>query len=208
VAGALAFQVDGFDRRTSDWAREHMPVFGSTANAERWSDDLRAACGIVMAGTLLATPSGDTASEWIVNKAKGGAVEAGAIGVTSLATSVLKQSTGRTRPNGVDDESFVSGHTSSAAVSGRLAKINLDSTSMSEGARLAADVGIDLTVAGTAWARVEAGAHYPSDVLAAMALGNFFARFTTVAFLSGGQRESVSFSPTDGGALLSWNLRF
>ena len=27
LAGAVVFQVDGLDRRTSDWAREHAPIF-------------------------------------------------------------------------------------------------------------------------------------------------------------------------------------
>ena len=29
LIGAAAFQIDDWDRRTSDWAREHTPVFGS-----------------------------------------------------------------------------------------------------------------------------------------------------------------------------------
>jgi hypothetical protein len=55
---------------------------------------------------------------------------------------------------------------------------------------------------------VEAGAHYPSDVLVAMALGNFFARFATDAFLGSDGRESIAITATDGGALVSWNVRF
>jgi membrane-associated phospholipid phosphatase len=208
VAGALAFQVNSFDRKTSDWARENTPIFGSTAGAERWSNNLRTTSGVLMLGTLIATPGGDDSGEWLTNKLRGGAVELAAIGATSLTTTVLKNTTGRTRPNGANDESFVSGHSSSAAVSGRLAKINLDAIEMGDGTRLAADVGIDAVVFGTAWARVEAGAHYPSDVLAGMALGNFFGRFVTDAFLGPDSRQSVALAPLDGGALLSWDIRF
>jgi membrane-associated phospholipid phosphatase len=208
VAGALAFQINGLDRRTSDWAREHAPVFGSTGNAERWSDDLRAASGFLMFATLLATPGGDDSREWTANKLKGGAVEFAAIGATSITTSLLKETTGRTRPDGTDDESFLSGHASSTAVSGRLAKVNLDSIAMNDAVRRAGALGIDVTVIGTAWARVEAGAHFPSDVLAGMALGNFFAHFATEAFLDPGSTRSITFTPVDGGALLSWNARF
>ncbi len=208
AAGALAFQINSFDRKTSDWARENTPVYGSTENAERWSDNLRTACGFAMAGTLVATPSGTDASEWFENKLRGGAVELAAIGATSLTTTILKSSTGRTRPNGSNDESFLSGHTSSAAVSCRLAKINLDSIEIGSGARLAMDIGLDVTVIGTAWARVEAGAHFPSDVLAGMALGNFFGRFVTDAFLGEGAHQSVALTPMEGGAQLSWTIRF
>ncbi|MFL6547345.1 MAG: hypothetical protein ACJ8OJ_01540, partial [Povalibacter sp.] len=69
LVGAAAFQIDNFDRRTSDWAREHTPVFGSEHNAEQWSDDLRNASAIAEYVTILATPSGDEPGEWIVNKA-------------------------------------------------------------------------------------------------------------------------------------------
>jgi membrane-associated phospholipid phosphatase len=37
--------------------------------------------------------------------------------------------------------------------------------------------------AGTSWARVEGGKHYPSDVLFGAALGNFVAIFVHDAFL-------------------------
>src|SRR5690349_7317826 len=46
LIGAAAFQIDDFDRRTSDWARDHTPVFGSQHSAEQWSDDLRSASSI------------------------------------------------------------------------------------------------------------------------------------------------------------------
>ena len=208
LAGAAVFQVDNLDRQTSDWARENTPVFGSTADAEQWSNDLRTACGVMTVATLLATPSGDEPSEWFANKAKGAAVELAAVGMTSLTTVVLKQTTGRMRPNGANDESFPSGHASAAAVNGRLAQINLDSIDMGRSTRLVADIGIDLTVVGTAWARVEAGAHYPSDVLVGIAIGNFFAQFMTDAFLNDRSRESVKVTPTDGGAVLGWTVRF
>jgi len=208
AAGALVFQLNSFDRKTSDWAREHRPIYGSFENAQRWSNNLRAACGFSMAGTLIATPSGTDATEWLQNKLMGGGVELAAVGATTFATTVLKNTTGRTRPNGADDESFPSGHTSSAAVSCRLAKINLDSIDISEGARLATDIGLDVTVIGTAWARVEAGEHFPSDVLAGMALGNFIAKFVTDAFLEPQANQSVSLAVASGGAQLSWNVHF
>ena len=79
---------------------------------------------------------------------------------------------------------------------------------MPRGARVAANVGIEFTIFGTAWARVEAGEHYPSDVLFGMALGNFFARFATGAFLGPDSRDSVAVTATDGGARIDWTMRF
>jgi membrane-associated phospholipid phosphatase len=208
LAGAAAFQINSFDRRTSDWARENTPLFGSTIRAEQYSDDLRAATGILQFATLLATPSGPDPGEWTANKARGLAVELSAMGATAATTGFLKQTTGRERPNGNNDQSFPSGHTSSASVNGRLAVLNLESIDMPQGARIAADAGVDLAVFGTAWARIEAGAHYPSDVLVGMAIGNFFARFMTGAFLGPESRDAISVAATDGGARLDWTVRF
>ncbi|HKS54813.1 MAG TPA: phosphatase PAP2 family protein [Steroidobacteraceae bacterium] len=201
-------QVDDLDRRTSDWAREHTPIFGSQQSAQDWSDNLRAASVGVSVVTLLATPSGDEPGEWLFNKAKGGAVEVAAIGATTAATVALKGTTDRERPNGADRESLPSGHASAAAVHGELAKRNLDLIDMAPAARSAADVGIDLLVAGTAWARVEAGWHYPSDTLVGMALGTFLGSFTTRAFLPQTQNSSITLAGTDGGAVLEWQVRF
>src|SRR5512138_2876270 len=142
LATAAALQVDNLDRRTSDWAREHTPIFGSQSNAEQWSDDLRTTSSVLSLVTLVATPGGDDAGQWLISKAKGGAVEVAAIGVTSTATVAMKGAAGRERPNGADDESFPSGHSSSAAVHGQLAKINLESIPMSPGLRLTADIGV------------------------------------------------------------------
>jgi len=208
LATAAILQIDNLDRRTSDWAREHTPVFGSQSNAEQWSDDLRSTSSALWLVTLVATPGGDDAGQWLISKAKGGAVEVAAVAVTGAATVALKGATDRERPNGADRESFPSGHTSSAAVHGQLAKTNLDSIAMSPGLRLTADIGIDAVTLGTAWARVEAGWHYPSDTLAGMALGTFVASFVTRAFLPETSNDSLALVAADGGALLQWNVRF
>jgi hypothetical protein len=44
------------------------------------------------------------------------------------------------------------------------------------------DVWLALLAAGTAWARVEAGQHYPADVLAGVALGRFLGDFMSRLF--------------------------
>ena len=60
---------------------------------------------------------------------------------------------------------------------------------------------------GTAWARVEAGKHYPSDVLASAALANFVAGFIQRAFISSPD-ISVSVTPEDGGLMSQFRLEF
>lgn len=208
LAGAAAFQIDHSDRRASNWARDHTPVFGSQKNAQDWSDTLRSVTVLAQLGTLTATPSGSDTTEWLFNKVKGALVEIAAIEATNVSTSQLKSTVGRERPNDVDDESFPSGHSSSAAVHSELAIINLDSIEMDPRLRTAADFGLRAVAIGTQWARIESGWHYPSDTLAGMALGNFFGSFFSHAFLNEETSQSVSLMTTDRGAFLSWEQRF
>ena len=183
LAGAVVFQIDDWDREVSDWAQRERPIFGSQADAEQWSDDLRSASSLAYAATVLLTPSGDEPGEWVRNKAKGLVVGLSARAATSLITQELKQGVGRERPDGSDDLSFPSGHSSASAVNTRLASRNLRAIEMSDTTRQALDVGLVTLTVGTSWARIEAGMHFPSDTLFSMALGNFLAAFINDAFL-------------------------
>ncbi|HEY5807568.1 MAG TPA: phosphatase PAP2 family protein [Povalibacter sp.] len=210
LIGAAAFQIDNWDRRTSDWAREHTPVFGSQSNAERWSDDLRDASAVAHYATVLATPSGPDGGDWVVNKAKGTLVGIAAVSATVVTTNALKSVTDRERPNGDDSASFPSGHTSSSAVHTRLASRNLRSIDMSDGWRRTADVGLTVLTLGTSWARIEAGWHYPSDTLVGMALGNFIASFINDAFLGleEGSDSVLGLAAAPDGVVLQAQWRF
>lgn len=183
LAGAALFQVDNLDHRVSDWAQRETPVFGSQEDAARWSDDFRTAASVAYVATVLWTPSGADADDWIENKAKGFTVGLAARGLTSWTTQALKRSVGRERPNGEDGLSFPSGHTSAASVNARLASRNLQAIPLSKGTRRALDAGLLTLTIGTSWARIEAGAHYPSDTLFGMALGNFIGAFINDAFI-------------------------
>src|SRR5262245_30267536 len=59
LAGAALFQIDDWDRQTSDWARENTPIFGSQRNAEDFSDKLNMASDLAYLATVVATSSGD-----------------------------------------------------------------------------------------------------------------------------------------------------
>lgn len=210
LLGAAVFQIDDWDRRTSDWARERTPVFGSQRNAEQWSDDLRNASALAHYITVAATPGGPDAGEWIVNKARGTLVGVAAVSATVVVTNGLKSATDRARPNGEDSASFPSGHTSASAVHTRLASRNLRSIDMGDDWRRVADVGLTALTIGTSWARIEAGWHYPSDTLAGMAIGNFLASFVNDAFmgLERGSAMAVGFQAAHEGAMLTWRWRF
>lgn len=209
LLGAAAFQIDDWDRRTADWAREQTPVFGSQHSAEDWSDDLRTASVVAHYATLLATPSDADPGDWIMNKAKGTLVSMAAVSSTVLVTNSLKRTIDRERPNGLAGESFPSGHTSSSAVHTRLASRNLQSIEMKDGTRRALDAGLVALTLGTSWARIEAGWHYPSDTLFSMALGNFIGSFINDAFLGlPAGTPGIAISAAGDGAVLQWQWRF
>jgi len=182
LAAALLY-AGGADEQISDWAVDNTPVFGSTENAEHASDVLRDALVVAAIGSALATPSGDEPGEWIGAKTKGLLVEVLALEATTWTTSAIKSASGRIRPNRANDRSFPSGHTSRAAAAARLTERNLSTMDLRPSTDRVADVLLVGGVAGTAWARVEAGVHYPSDVLAGAALGSFIVAFVHDSFL-------------------------
>lgn len=206
---AAVLVVTDWDEEISDWAIEETPVFGSNESASDASDDLRAALLGSALVTSLATDSGERASDWIPAKLKGVALAGGTIWATDTITDVLKDETERMRPDGSNTRSFPSLHSSQAFVSAAWSAHNLDSIRMSPSARTAARAGLVGAAVLTGWARVEAGAHYPADVLAGVALGNFMAHFANEALL-GLPRDSVQWivDPVAGdyGLMFSWQL--
>lgn len=208
LLGAAAFQIDDWDRRSADWARERTPVFGSTHGAEDWSDYLRDASAVAHYASVIATPSGDDPGTWLMSKAQGTLVGIAAVSSTVLVTRTLKTRIDRERPNDLAGESFPSGHTSSAAVHSRLASRNLRSIPMGDDVRTGLDAGLIAVTIGTSWARIEAGWHYPSDTLVGMALGNFIASFVTDAFMGLDGSASIAFAPASDGAVVQWRWRF
>jgi membrane-associated phospholipid phosphatase len=203
-------QIDSWDRKVSDWAREHTPVFGSQENAERWSDDLKSASAVAYHISVLATPSGPDTGDWLQNKAQGYLVGGTAIWLTSKATQGLKAAADRERPNGQGHDSFPSGHTSASAVYTQLASRNLRAMDFSKGVHRTLDAGLDALTLGTSWARIEAGWHFPADTLFSIALGNFLGSFLNDAFmgLDTDSQASLAFQVSSEGALVRWRVRF
>lgn len=209
AAGALIFAVDDFDEEVSEWAAEHTPVFGSRSSASDASDSLRAGVGFAAAASLLATPSGETGGEILVNKSKGAAVEISAAVLTQAVSNRLKSATDRKRPNGEDRRSFPSAHASSAASFAALSRRNINHLDLSPGWKRGMRYGVTAAAWLTAWARVEANEHFSSDALAGLALGNFISVIVHDAFLGLDENDPMlSVSPQSGGALLQFSTRY
>ena len=183
LAGAALFGATSWDQRVSDWARDHHPVFGSRSAAGAGSDALAYTTGALYGVTVLAAPGGSQSKPWLEAKLKGGTVGAAALLGSLGITEGLKAASHRPRPDRSDHQSFPSGHATGAAALATLASRNLAVLPLTPAERAAARVGLGGLVAATCWARVEAGKHYPSDVLAGAAVGHFFSAFLNDAFL-------------------------
>lgn len=183
AAAALILQIHDMDERLSSWAVRHTPTTGSNDRAERLSSDLRAVSLGSFYLSILATPSGNDPTAWCTSKAKGLAVQGGAAALSNEFTYLLKDTAGRKRPNGEDDESFPSGHASNAAVFTVLASRNVQTTTLSATAKTGMDIALHTVMFGVAWERVEAGVHYPSDVLAGIAMAYFIGAFVNDSFM-------------------------
>ena len=197
-------QIDGWDRKVSNWARRETPIFGSQASAAEWSDRLRSASSFAYFATVVATPSGGNPATWLAAKARGTAVGLAALVVTDEESALLKNATRRERPNGQDDQSMPSSHASRSAVLTQLGRRNVEWIDVNDTTRGVLDVSLTALTLGTSWARVEAGFHYPSDTLVGMALGDFNGVFFNDAFMGLSQppRIAAAIEPLRGGAQL------
>jgi hypothetical protein len=192
LAGAAVIGVGGWDDDISDWAVKETPLFGN--NAADVSDNLRTFNAGAWLVSAFLTPS-----DSLESRARGLLVQGAAVTIEHYSVKGLKSITGRERPNGLDDESMPSGHTSRASVGAALAATNLDYMDMPEWARSSLQIGLYGTAAATGWARVEAEKHYPTDVLVGYAVGQFIARFMHGAFFNDEAPTAVHFRPTPGG---------
>ncbi len=174
LLGGLLLQVNDLDRKFSDELRESTPLFGSNNNAEQASDDFKSLTELGYITTALVAPGPDTPSEWVALKARLLGVEWLAIKTARSFTSAVKTISQRDRPNNQNDRSFPSGHATSASIQANMAKLNIDYLPIDPFPKQALGLTFDSFAALTAWARVEAGMHYPSDVLAGWAIGHFF----------------------------------
>jgi hypothetical protein len=205
VAAALAVQIDDLDGRISDWASKNKPIFGSRDHADEWSDHLVNSSGAVYLITVLATPSGDDPLEWSKSKLKGLMVGTAAWGLTAGASDLLKGALARTRPDGSDNRSLPSGHTSAAASFTTLARYNIQTLSLPSKRAAVMKMGVACIAAGTAWATIEADRHYPSDVLLGYALGRFLSAFINDAFMGIDFKKEAFFiiDPSKDGVMVS-----
>ena len=191
LAAAVVLQVDDMDSRLAKSIHEDKPLFGSTQNARDASDDLRELTKINYLGTAIVAPVGNN-ENWLGTKSKLLIAELAGVSTTQSITGRLKDSTERERPDDSNYGSFPSGHASKASVQAQFAIINTRHLPLQENTKRLMNIGFNSLSIGTAWSRIEAEKHYPSDVLAGWALGYFIAEMTSVFIEGEAQQSQIS----------------
>jgi len=192
LAGSAVIGLSGLDNDITEWASEERPLFGS--NAAKVSDVLVdvATVGVLLSGAL--APAESTGDRLL-----GLGVEASAVLIAGGVTEGLKSITRRQRPNGRGRNSLPSGHATRAAASARLWQANLAHYPLGTSAQRVSGAVLHSLSYATAWARVEANVHHPSDVLLGVAIGNFVAEFLRLSLLEG-KSDSLSLGSNTAGA--------
>lgn len=191
LAGAVALQSDRADKDIQRWAAKNTPVYGTQRNADKMSDNLMTAAGALWALSGAAAPSGNDFGEWTLNKTRAFSVEVSAGIVTRGLVGIGKGNTHRPRPNDANKESLPSAHATGTTFYTSLASRHVDTYGWPAGAVTASRIALGTLTTATAWARVEANQHYPSDVLAGIALGHFMGAFITNAFIGADNPRQV-----------------
>lgn len=205
AGGALVVWAGDWDEDLSQWAAESTPIYGSTASARDASDLLRTASHLGMITTALFVHGED--ASWSERLERAAVEQAGVLVALSL-TSGLKSSTDRERPNRSDRRSFPSGHATQAFAYSAATSRNLAAGDLPAPLRRGLKIGFGTLAAGTAWARVEAGAHFPTDVLVGAALGNFVSRLVTDAFFEQREELTVHLAAGPGQVVVGVHLTF
>ncbi len=130
------------------------------------------------------------------------------MGVIAATTAriPIQKITDRDRPNG-DTEGFPSGHSTRAFAYTGMTYRNIDELNIRPFGKYSAKSVETVFAYSTAWARVEAGAHYPTDVLAGAALGNFVTLFLYDAFFEKADNIHINFG-ADKKVTLSFRYNF
>ncbi len=170
LLAAVALHATGADERLLRWAEDNRPVYRSAQSAETDGDRLRDLISLTALGAALVPRPEPTGAPWAVRPA----VTVASVLAADAAANELKEVAGRRRPTGGNSRSFPSGDSTRAAASARAGERNLHGLVPKAAMRparalLAGAAGL------VAWARVEAGVHFPSDALAGYALGSFVA---------------------------------
>jgi len=194
LSGALLIYATDTDYQISKWASTYNPVFGSINNADKFSDYSLYFSRMAYYSSVLLTPGGNNIDVWMISKIKGAAIGFASTQLNEHSVKYMKHEGERLRPDRTDYLSFPSGHTSKVAVHNMLTLRNLENSNFCVCAKNGLHIGISSLTFATAWSRIEANRHYPTDVLIGAAIGNFLGSFIHDAFIGIEHSHNIDFS--------------
>lgn len=201
ATGAAVIAATKQDKAISEYAMKHTPVFSSRDKANKASDTIKRALKYGAVASTIFVPMEE---KWTL---------AGshliAHSVTRSITDTLKGISERLRPNKKDMKSMPSGHSSEAFSLAQINNINLNYYDFSPETKTILNFANYGMAASVAWARVEAGYHYPTDVLMGAALGNFVTVLTNKLFFPEEEsRVSTYFNFKDKAVGFGYSTKF
>jgi len=206
LTGAALVYLTDSDYKIANWASTQTPVFGSRSNADNFSDYSLYFSRMAYYSSVLVTPGGNNIDVWMISKIKGAAIGLASTQINEHSVRYMKHEGERLRPDRTDYLSFPSGHTSKVAVHNMLTLRNLENTNFCSCAKTGLHIGISSLTLATAWSRIEANRHYPTDVLIGAAIGNFLGSFIHDAFIGIDHNHNVDFSISSLERNLTMNL--
>ena len=206
LSSAFIIHVTNNDYKIANWATHKNPIFGSQNNADRFTDYFLYVSRMAYYSTLILTPGGDNFDHWMFSKIKGAAIGLASTQINEKSVSFIKREGVRVRPDRTDYLSFPSGHVSKVAVHNMLTLRNLENSNFCDCTRTGLHVGISTLTLATAWSRIEANRHYPTDVLLGAAIGNFIGTFIHDAFIGIEHNHDIDFNVSSMENSLTMNL--
>lgn len=211
IGGAVLINWMGWDYKISKWVNKERTVFNGQTESDNWSDNFNEIQKYEMYASILLTPSNNevgSAGNYLLNKARGGLLVAGASTGSRSVHHWVRSKTKRRRPNSKDYNSLPSGHATEAASRRVLVNRMLESTDYSSAVKTTVsslNTGMSFAVM---WARVEGRRHYPTDVLLGYSLGSFVSGFIYDSLINLDPAVSVSAVPLPGGGSAGVTVNF
>jgi|GEM_PF-727592 len=179
---AAVFSIDDWDEKAVGWVSDSNPLFGNIKGGQRTSDQLSdlSKLNLLLALTMASAQADESLSEGFSRLT----LTALAIDANARITNSIKSSRNRLRPDGSDNLSFPSGHSSGASSKSAIARYHIRQIdNLTTQQREFWQISNTTIAMLTGWARIEGEKHYPSDVFAGYALGNFVGSFFSQAFI-------------------------
>lgn len=175
LVSALVISLTDLDGQITDYASDYNPIFGSNNRAKNYSDLV----------TFLALPIASTLSTRLVEKnnfsTRSEFLQYSTIIIAPFVTltlnSLLKNSSGRLRPDLSDTQSFPSSHTGMASALSEQINQNAELIYHNKNITKNTRIMTEALTFSVAWARMEARKHHLTDVLVGYSIGKFFGLF-------------------------------